>query len=485
MAGQGILKYFSLKKDHSEDKKLPDPSGPLSKVIPSSSIASCNAEVTKVLKLQAKPASRVAKKCYTKLTPVQRYEIGKRGAEMGVTAAIRYFKKKFPDLSLTEPTVRRLKNLYLEELAKKPLDENSSAFNELPYKKYGRPLNVGEEVDCQVQAYIKDLREAGAPVNTAIVIATGKGIVMDKTSDTSNASPDIDVYLTKDWAKYLMKRMGMVKRRASTKAKTTVINFNELKETFLQDIKHSMLMDEIPPELVINFDQTGVYYVPVSSWSMEVEGAKRVEVVGKDDKRQITAIFGISMSGDFLPIQLVYQGKTAKCLPSFNFPPSWDITFSENHWSNTQTMVSYFEKVIFPYLQEKKAELKLEPDHPALLLFDNFKAQCTEDILKLLDTKNIDVVIIPASCTDRLQPLDLSINKAAKEFLRGKFQEWYAMQIFNQLQGKVEKKPVDLRLSKVKPMGARWMVNLHDHLKAKPDMIRDAFKAAGILNYHL
>ena len=108
MAGQGILKYFSLKKDQSEDKKLPDPSGPLSKVIPSSSIASCNAEVTKVLKLQA---TRVAKKCYTKLTPVQRYDIGKRGAEMGVTAAIRYFKKKFPDLSLTEPTVRRLKNL--------------------------------------------------------------------------------------------------------------------------------------------------------------------------------------------------------------------------------------------------------------------------------------------------------------------------------------------------------------------------------------
>ena len=88
MVGQGILKYFSLKKDQSEDKKLPDPYGPLSKVIPSSSIASCNAEVTKVLKLLAKPASRVAKKCYTKLTPVQRYEIGKRGAKMGVTAAI-------------------------------------------------------------------------------------------------------------------------------------------------------------------------------------------------------------------------------------------------------------------------------------------------------------------------------------------------------------------------------------------------------------
>ena len=59
---------------------------------------------------------------YTKLTPAQRYEIGKKGAEMEVTEATQYYKKKFPDLSLTEPSVRRLKILHLKELAKKPLD---------------------------------------------------------------------------------------------------------------------------------------------------------------------------------------------------------------------------------------------------------------------------------------------------------------------------------------------------------------------------
>ena len=76
-----------------------------------------------------------------------------------------------------------------------------------------------------------------------------------------------------------------------------------------------------------------------------MEGAKRVKVMGNDNKYQITAIFGISMSGDFLPIQLVYQGKATKRLPSFNFSISWDITFSDNHWSNGQTMLSYFEKI--------------------------------------------------------------------------------------------------------------------------------------------
>ena len=49
-------------------------------------------------------------------------------------------------------------------------------------------------------------------------------------------------------------------------------------------------MDEIPPELVINFDQTGIRYVPATLWTMEKEGAKRVEIIGKDDKRQVTAV---------------------------------------------------------------------------------------------------------------------------------------------------------------------------------------------------
>jgi len=52
---------------------------------------------------------------------------------------------------------------------------------------------------------------------------------------------------------------------------------------------------------------------------MEQEGSKRVELLGKDDKMQLTALFACSMSSDF-PIKLVYQGKTTKCLPKFKFP---------------------------------------------------------------------------------------------------------------------------------------------------------------------
>ena len=134
----------------------------------------------------------------------------------------------------------------------------------------------------------------------------------------------------------------------------------------------------------------------MSNWTMAKEGEKRVEIVGKDDKRQITAVFAGSMSGDFLPPQVIYQGKIKRCIPSIEFPPDWDITFSENHWSYNDT-----EKIL-PYINGKRFELKLNSNHPALVLFDRFKGQCSEKIFHLLGTNNIVDTVVPALCTDRL-----------------------------------------------------------------------------------
>ena len=56
-------------------------------------------------------------------------------------------------------------------------------------------------------------------------------------------------------------------------------------------------MNEIPDDLVLNWDQTGIYYVPVSSWMMDKEGSKIIEIVESDDKRQLSAVFAGSLGG--------------------------------------------------------------------------------------------------------------------------------------------------------------------------------------------
>ena len=67
----------------------------------------------------------------------------------------------------------------------------------------------------------------------------------------------------------------------------------------------------------------------------------------------------------------------------------------------------------------------------------------TEKLLKLLNSTNISVVLIPPNCTDQLQPLDLSVNKASNKFLQ-KIQNWYDTQVCTQLDGKLEKEAIDL-----------------------------------------
>ena len=88
-----LYKYFAPAKP-----SLPKPDRPLSAAVPSSSIATANKEVTKVLEewLDQKDATpKSARGEYEHFTPEEKVRIGKRAAEHGVTAAIRYFPKYF------------------------------------------------------------------------------------------------------------------------------------------------------------------------------------------------------------------------------------------------------------------------------------------------------------------------------------------------------------------------------------------------------
>ena len=78
---------------------------------------------------------------------------------------------------------------------------------------------------------------------------------------------------------------------------------------------------------------------------------KTIPIKGINDKQQITGTFAISMSEEFLPIQVIYEGKTKRDLPKYTFQASFDATFSEKHWSNTEKSLSFFNKIVFPHFK--------------------------------------------------------------------------------------------------------------------------------------
>ena len=326
------------------------------------------------------------------------------------------------------------------------------------------------------------MRERGGAVSERIAMAAAQGILLAVDRNKLQQFGG-NVQLNRFWAHSLLRRMKFVQRKATTaKSRHSVENLSELKKSFLEEVCNTVVMEEIPKELIMNWDQTGIKLVPSSSWTMEQQGSNRVEMVGVSDKRQITAIFCGTILGDFLPIQLIYKGKTSRCHPHFQFPPGWDITHSPKHWSTEETMVQYVTNIIIPYVEATR-EL-INDMKPALVIMDNFRGQVTPTITALLEDHDIHVCLLPPNTTDSLQPMDVSVNKPAKDFLRRKFQEWYSEQVMKQMEGmeieSCEIKPIDLSMSVLKEVGAKWLVEMAEYFQENPRIIVNGFIRSGI-----
>ena len=215
------------------------------------------------------------------------------------------------------------------------------------------------------------MRASGTMINSNIVIGIGRGIIL-KTSKLLLNDHGEPLNLSKEWAKSVLRRMGYSKRRANSKSKLLLSDFIQLKTQFLLDLKACVEFKEIPHKLIINWDQTGLKIGPTTSWTMEKKGAKRVELVALDDKQQITAVFGCTLKGDFLPLQVIYRGKTTACLPKFKFPDDLHATFTANHWANERTVNDYINCIIILYEGKMQAALKLPPDYTLLWFFMMF-----------------------------------------------------------------------------------------------------------------
>ena len=148
---------------------------------------------------------------------------------------------------------------------------------------------------------------------------------------------------------------------------------------------------------------------------------------------------------------------------TYSLMTAWDIKFTINHWSDEEKMKKYITSIIIPYNERKL--IKLSVDHSALAIYDEFKGQLTPGVFSLLEANNVLVVKAPPNCSHRLQPMDHSINKAVKEFLRKKFQHWYSLEVESLCHTNESFIPVDLSMSKLKPLGADWLVVAYCYLQ--------------------
>ena len=84
--------------------------------------------------------------------------------------------------------------------------------------------------------------------------------------------------------------------------------------------------------------------------------------------------------------------------------------------------------------------------------------------------------------TNKFQPLDLSVNKAAKAFIQNRYNDWFSDQVALHL--KSDNDPTNIKvspkLSDLKPHHASWIVDLYKHTQGEDKLILKGFKEVGI-----
>ena len=210
--------------------------------------------------------------------------------------------------------------------------------------KRGRPLLLGN-LDETVKKFLIALRKKGGVINTVVANATAKALISKSENEHLKA---IDLK-SSSWAKSLFKRMGFVKRACTTgRPEIPAGTGKEAELMFHHQIVTLVEKYNILPLLIINIDQTPCKYAPVSSHTMAEKCSKHIAITGSTYKQAITATFSITYSNDFLPMQLIYSGKTSQSFPRFAFPETFSLSENPKHYSNTFESLKLLDEIIIP-----------------------------------------------------------------------------------------------------------------------------------------
>jgi predicted nucleic acid-binding protein len=313
-----------------------------------------------------------------------------------------------------------------------------------------------EAAEVEIKKQLEVLREQGAVINLHIT-----GIVMRVVLEKHCATLLASLKLSKSFiGRWLREEMNFSWRSRTTAAQKLPNDWRERGLLMAKRIAVNVKQYSVHPSLIINMDQTGLHLVPSSTRTYAWKASKEVPVIGAEDKRQITCCIASSMSGHMLPLQLIFTGKTKKCLPNHtpaSTAASVHLTHSQNHWSNQTTMQEYIAQVIVPYGKEQAQKHGLI-DHHIILILDVWAVHKSVEFRQYLrQHPNIHLVFVPPNCTSKLQVADVILQRPFKHGIQKCFNEWAAETLRVQYSaGAITGLNAHLKMKFIKPNILQW-----------------------------
>lgn len=268
----------------------------------------------------------------------------------------------------------------------------------------GRPPLFRESCQSELLAMIQRARSAGRNIARqdlqvwATTIADTKGIRGFKASE--------------GWLTKFMSRHSLSLRRRTGNGYGLPADYDTRLCQMVTEIEMLREKFSVPDKLIINADETAIFYDNVDARTVDFKGERsiRVRSTGKE-KSRITAMLACALSGHILQPLAILKGSAVSRLrfqPSAQILRNMRLECQRQAWMDTQVMIKWVLRVLIPYTNRQHS----------ILLLDNFSAHSANEVKRLLQSCNCHVVMIPPNMTSVAQPCDIRINAQVKRTLR-------------------------------------------------------------------
>lgn len=261
--------------------------------------------------------------------------------------------------------------------------------------KLGRPLTYGQDVEDRILAHVLEQRELQNPVTIEDLCIKARELVTTEHHSFK---------ASRSWATKFMARNDLALWSKTSMAQRLPADLEDKIDSFGDFLRRQREHDEFEDAMIINMDETPVYFDIVPGKTIDNKGRKsiRVRTTGSD-KRHLTVVLAVSAAGDVLPPMVVFKGIRDIKVPH---PPGWIVCVQRKGWMDEQLMLRWVSEILVPHTKKDRA----------LLVLDSFTAHKTDAVKKAMRKVNVVPAVIPGGCTSKLQPLDVSINKPFKVF---------------------------------------------------------------------
>ena len=171
------------------------------------------------------------------------------------------------------------------------------------------------------------------------------------------------------------------------------------------------ILKTTPLDHVVNVDESSWHALPNNLLTWARTGAENVQIkTNTNEKLCMTVVCAITAARTKLPMTVVVKGKSVRSCAKLGDLTPHRACYSESGWMTSPLFAEYLMWVREFYGDDEKLYIVL----------DCYSAHKTDDIRKLAQTLNMELVFVPPGMTDELQPLDRYIFGAMKSIARRK-----------------------------------------------------------------